>query len=269
MTITIKSSEQIETIKKNGQILREAINEVLEEVEIGSNTFELDQIIAKHLKYKSAIPTFLGYGAIPNIRDGFPKNSCQSLNEVLVHGIPHKNERLKSGDLLSIDVGVSKDGFIADSCFSFGVGKISEDNQKLLEASLKITLEGIKFCKPGVRVLEITNFVSEYAKTLGYKTMPDLYGHGVGRNLHEAPSIPFAFPINQVINNSKLEPGMVITIEPVVVPRTCNLKYKEEKDKWTLTTIDKSWSSQFEHTIVILSDGCEILTGEFPKSLNY
>lgn len=266
--ISLKSSEQIKIIKQNGQILREAIDLVLEKASLGSSTFELDLIIANHLKARGATATFLGYGEVQNVREGFPKSSCQSLNEVLVHGIPNKTTKLKTGDLLSIDIGVSKDGWIADSCFSFGVGTLSKKHQDLLEAGLRITMEGIGFLRAGVRILEITDHIQKCANALNHKIMPDLFGHGVGKNLHEPPSIPFAYPIRHPIQNLRLEPGMVITIEPVVVPSSCNLTYKEEKDGWTLTTLDRSWSSQFEHTVVILSDGCEILTGEFPKKLN-
>jgi methionyl aminopeptidase len=139
----------------------------------------------------------------------------------------------------------------------------------LLKAAHEITMYGIGLCTPGIRIHEIAKLVNEKAQSLGFDICPDLYGHGTGIQLHELPTIPFHFPLKDPIPNPKLQAGMVITIEPVVMFPSAQKKYIEDSDSWTLRTLDNSWSAQFEHTIAILSDGCEILTSPFSDKLIY
>jgi methionyl aminopeptidase len=237
----------------------------------GISTLELDKIIEDHILSSGATPTFKGYGKSGN-RPGFPASSCQSINDVLVHGIPTSQLKMFKGDIISIDVGVTKGGCIADSCFSYGLGDVSPEAKALLKAAHDITMYGVSICKAGLRIHDLARLIAEYAESLGpYSTMCDLYGHGTGVDLHEDPRIPYTRSnlFKEFIPNHRLEKDMVITIEPVVVPSSCNQKYSEDLDRWTLRAVDKSWSAQFEHTILITDSqqGPEILTGDFPSDL--
>lgn len=260
--IILKTKEQIEQISHNGKILRDAVNLAQDKTRPGITTAEIDKTIEEHIRKNGATPTFLGYGANPH-RRGFPAASCISINDVLVHGIPGKL-RIKEGDLVSIDIGVTKGGCVADSCYSYIVGKGNRSSERLLKAAKDITMYGISLVKAGVRIHDLAVAIDFKAKEYGYITVAGLHGHGTGQNLHEKPTIPFTKPpYLEVIPNIKLEENMVITIEPVVTMPSNDGKYIEDKDGWTLRTIDGSWSAQFEHTILVRSSGVEILTGTF------
>lgn len=262
--ITLKTKSQVEQIKLNGQILRDAVDKAVEASRPGVSTAELDKIIEQHILSCGATPTFKGYGGAKD-RPAFPKTSCISVNSVLVHGIPSQKEKLQDGDLVSIDIGVTKNNCIADSCYSYAVGKLKPEHQKLLEAAKEITMYGISICRPGLRIHDLSRMVAEKAESLGFINMPGLFGHGTGGPiLHEKPTIPFDRPpFKEPIPNPRLEKDMVITIEPVVAFLSSKGKYIEDPDYWTLRTIDGSWSAQFEHTILITDLGSEILTGTF------
>jgi methionyl aminopeptidase len=268
--ITLKTQQQIDQIKHNGLILRAAVDKAIAATKVGVTTEFLDNIIAQHIKSEGAIPTFKGYGNTP-IRKGFPAASCQSLRDVLIHGVPSHEEIIYDGDIISIDVGVTKNGCIADSCISYGIGNVTDIHRQLLDAAQKITMFGISLCKPEVRIYELSSQIASYAESLGFITMPDFYGHGVGTHLHEEPKIPFSHLnlFKERIPNPRLQEGMVITIEPVVAFPSCKYQYLENKNGWSIHTIDKSWSAQFEHTIRITKTGSEILTGNFPSKLVY
>ena len=186
--------------------MRGATTKVIQAAKPGMTTYDFDEIIKQHIFENDAIPTFLGYrqhGGKP-----FPGASCQSVNNVLVHGIPSKRKKLKKGDIISIDVGVTKDGYIADSCISFGIGKISAKKQALINASKEITLYGIGLVKAGVHVHKLSTKIAQKTKELGYVTAPDLLGHGTGIELHEKPAIPFVEnPDPKEFPNEKLEAG--------------------------------------------------------------
>lgn len=265
--ITLKTRQQLDQIILNGKILREAADKAASATYPGMTTLDLDKIIEDHILSCDATPTFKGYGGHRS-RTAFPRASCISVNSVLVHGIPGPL-KIGDGDIISIDIGVSKNGMIADSCFSYGVGSVSEDNLRLLKAARDITMYGIEIAKPGIRIHDLAAKVAEYAESLGYITMPDLYGHGLGTLLHEKPTIPFTRKnlFREPIPNPRLEEGMVITIEPVIALLSCNHKYTEDSDNWALRTSDGSWSAQFEHDIAITSTGSEILTQPFPSKL--
>jgi len=267
--ITLKTKKQVEQIRHNGQILRDAVEKAIQISKPGVPIYELDKVIEDHILKCGATPTFKGYGASSN-RKSFPAASCCSPRDVLVHGIPSKKDILRDGDIISIDVGVTKNDCIADSCLSYGIGNVSEENRKLLQAARDITMHGISICKPNIRIFEITTQVHQKATELGYLPFPGLHGHGTGGTiLHEAPSIPFNIDEIEGIPNPRLCEGMVITIEPVIGHISSQGKFREESDKWTLRTLDRSWTAQFEHTIYITSNGFEILTGIFPEQLVY
>jgi methionyl aminopeptidase len=264
MSIVLKTKEQVEQIKHNGQILRDAVNKAASLTKPGITTAELNKIVENHIIANGATPTFKGYGGNRH-RKPFPSTICVSVNDVLVHGIP-SSLKIKDGDIVSIDIGVTKNGCVADSCFSYGVGNVKPEHQKLLKAAHDITMYGISIVKPGLRIHDLATQIAEYAESLGpYIVMPDLYGHGTGIVLHEPPKIPFTRPIHfkEKIPNPKLEKDMVITIEPVIAFATCQHQYTEDSDQWTLRTLDGSWSAQYEHGILITETGAEILTHTF------
>lgn len=267
--ITLKSQQQISQIRENGRILRAAVNEAVVLTKPGITTLQLNNLIENKIIENGATPTFKGYGG-SRYRPPFPNTICSSVNDVLVHGIP-SNTPIKDGDIISIDVGVSKNGVIADSCFSYGIGNVKPIHEQLLTKALQVTRFGISLVKPGVRIHELSQAIAEYAESLGVITMPELFGHGVGSSLHEEPTIPFTHKrfFRTSIPNLRLEPNMVITIEPVVAFPSTQYRFTEDSDKWTLRTIDQSYSAQFEHVVLVTESGREILTEEFPSQLIY
>lgn len=260
--IVLKTQKQVDQIKHNGIILREAVNRAAALTHPGTTTAILNKIIEEYITQNQATPTFKGYGGTA-FRKSFPSAACISVNDVLVHGIPGKL-KIQEGDLVSIDIGVTKEGCIADSCYSYIVGKPKPEHQELLEAAKEITMYGISLVQPDIRVHDLARAIAIKAEALGFMTMPDLYGHGTGIQLHEKPSIPFTKPpYKEPMPNPKLKKDMVITIEPVVCFQSNAGNYVEDKDGWTLRTLDGTWAAQFEHTLLLTEDGNEILTGEF------
>lgn len=258
--IVLKTPAQIAQIKENGLILRRIMNEAILFSRPGLSTLELDKFIEDKIREAGGIPTFKGY------RD-YPASTCISVNDVYVHGIPSRKVKLQNGDVVSIDIGVTKNGCIADSCYTYKIGNLSEVHKKLMQVAHDATMLGIQICKPGVRTYDIAKAVFEYVTSFDEFTVVDhLYGHGTGVQLHEAPTISFCHPVDKRIPNIRLSKDMVITIEPVIGFKSSQGKYTEDKDKWTLRSLDGTFGAQFEHTILITEDGSEILTGAF-KSL--
>ena len=262
--ITLKTPEQIEQIRHNGQILREATAKVIAVAKPGVSTYELDRIVEEYILSQQAQPTFKGYKR--EHHPAFKYASCISVNEVFVHGIPSKKVILKQGDIVSIDVGVTKNGAIADSCISFGIGELLPQHQKLLDVAKQTTLYGISLCKSGMSIHELAGKIFDFTASFDdYTIVPELYGHGTGTKLHEAPAICFTRDCLSLIPNVILKPNMVITIEPVICFKSSRGMYYQRKDHWSLVSIDSSFSAQFEHTVAIKGDDQEpdILTGNF------
>lgn len=255
--IVLKTPSQVSQIKENGLILRKIMNEAILFSHSGLSTLELDRFIESKILEAGATPTFKGYR-------GFPGAACISVNDVYVHGVPSKRVKLQEGDVISVDIGVSKNGCIADSCYTYKLGTISTAHQKLIQVAHDATMLGVQVCKPGLRIYDLAKIVFEFVEASGEFTVIDkLYGHGTGINLHEAPTITFSHPVDKRIPNIKLIKDMVITIEPVIGFKSSAGKYKEDADQWTLRSPDGTYGAQFEHTIVITEEGAEILTGAF------
>ena len=196
-----------------------------------------------------AVPSFKGY-------HGFPSSICSSINNEVVHGIPNKNKIINDGDLVKIDTGAYLDGFHGDSCISICVGEVSEQAQKLSDVALKALFARLSKIKSGNTLLDIAGAIEDIVKSNGFSVVEDYTGHGVGRNLHEEPSV-FNFRTNE-LPNVVLREGMTLAVEPIVNQGT---KYcKTLNDKWTVITKDGNLSAQWEHTIVVIKDGIEILT---------
>lgn len=243
-----KSTREIGLMREAGRIVALAHQEVQKHIKPGISTLELDRIVEQVIRANGATPSFKGY-------NGFPGSICASINEVVIHGIPKATTILKDGDIIAIDIGACYKGYHGDSAWSYYVGKINPNDEKLMNVTKEALYKGLEQAKPGNRLGDISAAIGKYAKSYGYGVVEEFTGHGVGRNLHEDPAIP-----NYGIPNTGplLQPGMTLAIEPMINAGT--KKVKILSDGWTTITSDRKKSAHFEHTILITDDGCEILT---------
>jgi methionyl aminopeptidase len=246
--VVIKSPREINCMQRACKISANALKLAGKAVEPGVSTLEIDTLIAKYIEKEGATASFLGYG-------GYPKSSCISVNNVVIHGIPNKNCILKAGDIVSIDVGAFFEGYHGDNAFTFPCGDISKEAQALLDATRESLYEGINKALAGNRIGDIGNAVQKYVEARSYSVVRDFVGHGVGAKLHEDPSVPnYGTPGRGV----RLIPGMTIAIEPMVTQGSYEVKVLD--DEWTTVTKDGKLAAHFEHTIAITADGPKILT---------
>lgn len=250
--IIIKSKKEIDFIRESSQIVAETLQLVKNFAKEGVTTLELDKIAEDYILSNDGIPAFKGYSQ-PGTID-FPGTICASINEEVVHGIPG-NKVLKNGDIISIDVGVLKNGFYGDAALTVAVGDIDDEKKRLMEATEKSLYIGIEQAKKGNRIGDISAAIQDYIEKQGFSIVRDLCGHGVGKNLHEDPQIP-NFGIAG--KGPKIKNGMTIAIEPMINIGT--YKVKLAPDGWTIFTSDKKPSAHFEHTIAIINDKPEILS---------
>ena len=237
MAITIKTQEQIEKMRVAGGILIDLIDILEEMIKPGITTGELDKVAEDFIRSRGAVPSFLGYG-------GFPNTLCTSVNEEIVHGIPG-SRKLKNGDIISIDMGSYINGYHGDCARTYGVGEISEESQKLIDVTRQSFFEGIKFAKAGNHLYEISAAVQDYAESYGFGVVRDYVGHGIGRNMHDDPSIHH---YRQVGRGPKLQKGMVIAVEPMITAGS--YKCRVLKDGWTAVTRDGSNAAHYENTVL-------------------
>lgn len=245
-----KVKENIENMKKGGKILAQVFKELEEYIQEGFSTYELSRK-AEELIYKyRAKPAFKGYR-------GYPEVICVSINEEIVHGIPRKDRRLKKGDIVSIDIGLEYNGFYVDSAKTYSIGEISPLVLKLIEVTESALWKGIEKARVGNCLSDISWAIQEYVERNGFSIIRDFMGHGIGRNLHEPPSVPNFGPPGQ---GPILVEGLALAIEPMV--SVGDYKVKILDDGWTAVTLDGSLSAHFEHTIIITGNGPEVLTQE-------
>ncbi|MDD5547439.1 MAG: type I methionyl aminopeptidase [Candidatus Pacebacteria bacterium] len=248
----IKTKEQITKIRIAGKILAKTAKEIKNKIDVGVSLKEIDKQVRQLIKGAGAKPAFLGYQ--PHGADRpFPAAICASLNEVVVHGIPD-DYKLKSGDLLKLDFGVDYQGGIADGAFTIGIGKISDKQNRLMEATQQALIAGIKECKPGKKLGDIGWAINNYVTKHNFKVIKGLCGHGVGTNLHEEPSV---FNEGQKNTGLDLREGMVLALEPMVSAGSPFI-IKTEQDSYA--TEDGSLTAHFEHTVLITNGKPEILT---------
>ena len=245
--IVFKSSREIEKMRRSSKIVAEILQYLTREIRTGVRTIELDKIAEDYIQKKGAKPAFKGYR-------GFPNTICTSINEEVVHGIPSKRE-LKEGDIISIDLGVFCDGYYGDAAVTVGVGKISQQAQKLLEITEKALYLGIEKAKEGNYLSDISHAIQTVAENNSFSVVKAFVGHGIGTKLHEAPQIPNFGPPG---HGPKLKEGMVLAIEPMVNMGGSAVSVLE--DNWTVVTSDRKQSAHFEHTIAITKNGSEVLT---------
>lgn len=249
--ITIKNNEEIQKMKAAGYI-NYLTHEYLKTLIIpGITTDYLNEEADKFIRSHGGIPSFLNY-------NGFPKSICTSINDEIVHGIPSKRV-LEEGNIISIDIGVLKDGYHSDAARTYPVGKISKQDEELIFHTKEMLKIGLEEVKDGAYIGNIGAMISAYAKKHGLSVVRELVGHGVGKNLHEDPDVPNYGKYNTGII---LKTGMVIAVEPMINSGTRNI-IQYEDDDWTILTRDHKNSAHFEHTVVVTHDGYKILTGEW------
>ncbi|MBV6458949.1 MAG: Methionine aminopeptidase 1 [Fimbriimonadaceae bacterium] len=246
--IYLKRPEEIEKMRASGRVVARALKAMSEAIVPGKTTMlELDAIAVKIIEESGGVPSFLGY-------KGYPAATCISLNEVVVHGIPSERV-LMPGDIVGLDLGVCLDGWVGDSAWTFAVGEISPEAQRLLNVTQEALFQGIAKAKIGNHIGDISHAVQKYVESLGYGVVRDLVGHGIGRKMHEEPSVPnFGKPGT----GPALKEGMTICIEPMVAQGTWRVKTLP--DDWTMVTADGKLAAHFEHMIAITRSGPDILT---------
>ncbi len=250
--ILIKTKKEIDYIRESCKIVAETLQLIKSKIKIGVTTKELDQIAEDYIRSNNAFPAFKGYSQGNGVK--FPASLCTSVNNEVVHGIPG-NYELKDGDLISIDVGVLKNNYYGDAAITVGVGNISELKQKLIEVTERSLYIGIEKAIGSNRLHDISSAIQKYVESNGFSVVRDLCGHGVGKYLHEDPSIP---NYGRKGTGPTLKRGMTLAIEPMV--NAGDWKVTVASDGWTVRTADGSDSAHFEHTILITDKEPEILT---------
>ncbi|WP_269622501.1 type I methionyl aminopeptidase [Prochlorococcus marinus] len=247
--VEIKSAREVKIMRKSSHIVATVLKEINQMVEPGMSTGDLDKYAEKRIKDMGALPSFKGY-------HGFPGCICASINNEVVHGIPSSKKIIKAGDLLKVDTGAFYDGYHGDSCITIGVGEISDEALKLSRIAKESLIAGLSQIKANNTLLDIAGAIEDHVKKNNFSVVEDYTGHGVGRNLHEEPSV-FNFR-TQDLPNVTLRSGMTLAVEPIL---NAGSKYcRTLQDQWTVVTKDGSLSAQWEHTILVTQDGCEILT---------
>lgn len=245
----IKSEREIEIMRQAAQIVATVLKEISQMVEPGMTTADLDTYAEKRIRQMGATPSFKGY-------HGFPASICSCINHEVVHGIPSPKKVIHPGDILKVDTGAYYEGFHGDSCITIAMGEIKPDAAKLIRIAEEALYQGIAQVKAGNYLLDIAGAIEDHVKANGFSVVEDFTGHGVGRNLHEEPSV-FNFRTRQM-PNVKLRAGMTLAIEPIV---NAGSKFTRTlSDRWTVVTLDNALSAQFEHTVLVTDDGYEILT---------
>ncbi len=247
MAIVVKSRDEIAIMKEAGRIDSAVRDQLVASLRPGMVELELDEIARREFKKAGVIPTFLGY-------QGFPATVCISINDEIVHGIPGKR-RIQDGDIVSIDIGCTYKGFVADTAVSAGVGNLSPEAQHLIDVTREAVWRGIGASRAGSKTGDIGHAIQTYVESEGLAIVREYVGHGVGREMHEDPAVPnFGDPGT----GTPLRPGMVIAIEPMV--NMGDWRTKRDDDEWTVRTIDGALSAHFEHTLAITDGEAEVLT---------
>ncbi len=245
--IHLRSAREISLLRRACRIVKSALACAEAMVRPGVRTEEIDQRVEDFIQREGGRPAFKGYL-------GYPKATCLSLNEVVVHGIPGPRE-LAEGDLLGVDIGVEKEGYFGDGARSFPVGRIGEEAGRLLKATREAFFKGVEAIREGGRVSDISHAIGFHVKTYGYSSVRALCGHGIGTALHEDPEVPNYGPPG---HGARLEPGMVLAVEPMV--NAGGYEVVTLGDGWTVVTQDHRLSAHYENTIVVTPEGVEILT---------
>ena len=248
MAVTIKSPREIELMREAGRILAKTHEELAKNLRPGMSTWDIDHMGEEIIRSYGCIPSFKNY-------NGYPASICVSVNDEVVHGIPHKVHFLDEGDIVSLDAGVIYKGYHSDAARTYGIGEIDDDAKKLIEVTRQSFFEGIKFAKAGNHLNDISAAIQKYAESFGFGVVRDLVGHGIGSHLHEDPEIPnFARKRKGIL----LQPGMTLAIEPMITEGSYEVVWLD--DDWTVMTEDGGWAAHYENTILITEGEPEILS---------
>ena len=248
MAVTIKSPREIELMREAGRILAKTHEELAKNLRPGMSTWDIDHMGEEIIRSYGCIPSFKNY-------NGYPASICVSVNDEVVHGIPHKEHFLDEGDIVSLDAGVIYKGYHSDAARTYGIGEIDDDAKKLIEVTRQSFFEGIKFAKAGNHLNDIAAAIQKYAESFGFGVVRDLVGHGIGSHLHEDPEIPnFARKRKGIL----LQPGMTLAIEPMITEGSYEVVWLD--DDWTVMTEDGGWAAHYENTILITEGEPEILS---------
>jgi methionyl aminopeptidase len=246
--IELKSPADLDKMRRAGRLAANALRSIGRAVAPGVTTKELDRLAEKLIRDGGGIPTFLGYR-------GFTASICASVNDEVVHGIPTVKRVLRAGDIVGIDIGATLGGFVGDTAATFAVGAISDEAQRLLKTTHEALDQGINAMRVGNRLGDVSHAIQKTAEAQGYSVVRDFVGHGIGREMHEEPSVP---NYGAAGTGVRLEPGLVLALEPMVNAGTWRVQLL--KDGWTVVTEDGRWSAHFEHTVALTENGPEVLT---------
>lgn len=248
MSVTIKSSQEIEKMRKAGKILATVHQQLGKEIKPGMSTLDIDRLGEEMIRSYGCIPSFKNYC-------GYPASICVSVNEEVVHGIPNANRIIKEGDIVSLDAGVIYEGYHSDAARTVAVGEITKEARALIDRTRESFFEGMKKAVAGNHLHDISGAIGAYAERFGYGVVRDLCGHGIGSHLHEDPEIP---NYRQWRRGIKLRPGMTLAVEPMINMGTAEVYWLD--DEWTVISADESLSAHYENTILITDNKPEILS---------
>ena len=248
MSVSIKSTREIELMREAGRLLEITHNEMEKALKPGMSTMDINRIGEEVIRSFGCTPNFLNY-------NGYPASICVSVNDEVVHGIPSKKRHLEEGDIVSLDAGLIYKGYHSDAARTHAVGEISKEAQKLIDVTRECFFEGIKFAKAGNHLHDISNAIAAYAEKYGYGVVEELVGHGIGTHLHEEPEVPNFY---QHTKGIRLKPGMTLAVEPMINMGTKDVEWMD--DDWTVVTADGALSAHYENTILITEGEPEIFT---------
>ena len=248
MGVSIKSEREIALMREGGKFLERTLKALEGEVRPGISTWELNKKADEIIRSFGCVPSFLNY-------NGFPASICTSVNEVVVHGIPDKKKILREGDIISIDAGVLWKGYHADAARTFAVGAVPEESRRLMQTAGEAFFAGLAFCRAGCHLNEVCSAIDQYIRSRGYGIVTALVGHGIGRNLHEAPEVP---NFSMASRGIRLAAGMTLAIEPMINIGRGDVEWLS--DEWTVVTEDGSRSAHYENTVLITREEPELLT---------
>lgn len=257
MSITLRSRREIEMLRNAGLVVANVLSKLKKNAKPGVSTADLDDIAMEMTHQAGAVALFKGVPC-PYMNKPFPGGICASINEQLVHGIPSKTAVLKDGDILTVDFGVKLNGYCGDAAFTVGIGKISDDRQKLLDVTKRLLDIAIKHMAPGIKWSTIAAMMEQTATQAGFSIVKDYVGHGIGTEMHEDPKVPNFVSKELLRDDIVLKKGMILAVEPMVNMGKAGVRTLS--DGWTVVTKDKKCSAHFEHTIAVVENGCEVLT---------
>jgi methionyl aminopeptidase len=257
MAITLRSRREIELMRRAGALVAKVLSKLKEVAEPGVTTAWLDRMALEMTLEAGAEALFKGVRS-PVSNTPFPGAICASINDQVVHGIPSKATKLRDGDLLSVDFGVRLNGYCGDAAVTIGVGDVSEEKRKLMDVTRHVLGIAIEESRPSVKWSQVAGRMQQYAEAAGFSVVRDFVGHGIGKKMHEDPKVPNFVSSELLADDIALTEGMVLAIEPMINAGSCAVRTL--KNGWTVVTRDGRCSAHFEHTIVIVEDGCEVLT---------